>query len=275
MRKKSIILVFLLSFFVVAGAGVYAQSAQADRMGNSDTKPTQIPGRFNKFDPRLSNEKPATSSAIDGAQTQSSDTVEVRKQNTLKKLDSLSTFLTKFQTKITDNVKLDGDIRTWLTARITARQAWVDTQKNALTGVDTEDTLKPMVKTMVQNWQSYRSMGLLYTEALRFQQFSSILNRLQTYEGLLSQKNADTATLKEYIASAQNYYDEAKATLLQVNEEIIGEGYRAQSQDQLKQGYAQLRLAVKEAKQVRDALKSKLNTQKPIVTMQLSPTNEQ
>ncbi|PJE63086.1 hypothetical protein COU88_01410, partial [Candidatus Roizmanbacteria bacterium CG10_big_fil_rev_8_21_14_0_10_39_6] len=230
-------------------------------------------GRFNKFDPRLSKEKPATSSAIDGAQTQSSDTVAVRKQNILKKLDALSTFLTKFQTKIMDNAKLDSDIRTWLLARITARQAWVDTRKNALAAVDTSDTLKPMVQTMVQSWQSYRSMGLLYSEGVHFQQFSTVLKRLTTYEELLYQKNADTTDLKEYIASAQNYYDEAKTTLLQVNEETVGEGYRVQSRDQLKQGYAKLRLAVEAAKQIRDGLKNSFL--KPTVTTELLPTNEQ
>lgn len=273
MSKKSLILVFLLCFFTLAQGGVYAQNAKADQMGNTDTKPTQTSGRFNKFDPRLSKEKPANSSAVDGAQRQSSDTIEVRKQNTLNKLDALSTFLTSFQTKITNNAKLDSDIRTWLLARITARQAWVDMQKNALVTIDTSDKLKLMVQTMVQSWQSYRSMGLLYSQSVHFQQFSTVLKRLTAYEELLSQKNADTTALKGYIASAQNYYDEAKATLLQVNEETVGEGYRVQSHDQLKQGYAKLRLAVEAAKQARDDLKN--SSIEPSITTELLPTNEQ
>jgi len=274
MSKKPILVVFLLSFLIITQAGVYAQSAQEDGKGNNDTKPTQIPGRFNKFDPRLQKEKTgAPPLATDEAQTPASNPLEKRKQTIISKLDMLAFFLTKFQTKVTENTKIDEEIRTWLLARITARQAWVDTQKNALTLVETENTLKPMVQTMMQMWQSHRSLGLLYGEGLRFHQFSNILSRLHIYEDLLSQKNADTVTLKEYITSAQNYYDEAKATLLKVNEETVGEGYRVQSHDQLKQGYAQLRLAIEEAKRIRDDMKSAQS--EPTITAELLPTHEQ
>ena len=113
---------------------------------------------------------------------------------------------------------------------------------------------------MGEDLRANKSLSMLYLDAVRFRQFAKVHARLSNYEKLLLQKEVDTTVLKEYLDSAQDYRDEAKATLLQVTDEITAEGYRTQSHDQLKQGYAQLRLAITEAKKLRDTLKNRTPT---------------
>lgn len=234
MSRKSTIIAFLLVFVIIANAGVFAQ------------------GRFNKFDPRSARPSLEIKDPPAG--------VDEMKQKILSKLDTLTEFLTKYQIKITNEEELDEDTRTWLLARISARRVWVDTQKNALDTAETLDALKIIAKNMRDDWRANKSLSMLYLDAVRFRQFAKVHARLSNYEKLLLQKEVDTTVLKEYLDSAQDYRDEAKATLLQVTDEITAEGYRTQSHDQLKQGYAQLRLAITEAKKLRDTLKNRTPT---------------